>query len=771
VTAASLESISLSPGNTTIHRGLTLTLVPIGLLSDSSNGLPTALTWTSADTDKAVVTNGVVAIPNSATVGATVTITVSAADAVINPSSTITETITITVGEPLVESITISNGNISVPRGQGIQLNSIIVMSDANPASAPTLTWSSATPSLVTVDTNGYIQVSNSASVTSTVVLTASSLTFQGSSNSIHGEIAVTVGPPVLTGLTISLGNISVRKGESLALDVVGLLSDGSNGIPTQETWLSLDTSIATITDAGMLTVKSAASVSATVTVRVSAPASLSSSTVIEDEIIITVAEPRAQNIDITVVGISQGTVSVVKGGSVQLGSKITMSDGTDVSAQELTWADNSSKLNVDASGLVTLGGGAKEGDTYIITLAMPTYAGSPDTVNDSIELTVEAPILNSITLSPTSSASPQNAGASYSSTNGSVLMAVTNGLMTDGSAASTDVLAAGLKWSSSNAGIANVDENTGVVSIIATSGTAIITGTITVVGNPTITNSITITAIPAILDSIVLSSSDLSIPNGLTLDANVDSGLLTNNTSAPNLSTGLSWTSSNTAVATVDTTTGVVTVLNNATSNATSTITATIDVTDGDDVSASFVVTAIAPVLQSIALSSGNTNLAQGDTLGLTVISGIMSDSTAAGAGVLSTGLSWSSTGTAATVDTGTGVVTADISSGDEIVTASIVVAGYPDGTTAITKTVTITAIAPVLNSIVLSASDMSIPNGETLDANVVSGLLTDGNSATASDLSTGLSWTSSNNTVATVDKQCDIECDNNDNRNDCCY
>jgi uncharacterized protein YjdB len=753
VTAASLESISLSPGNTTIHRGLTLTLVPIGLLSDSSNGLPTALTWTSADTDKAVVTNGVVAIPNSATVGATVTITVSAADAVINPSSTITETITITVGEPLVESITISNGNISVPRGQGIQLNSIIVMSDANPASAPTLTWSSATPSLVTVDTNGYIQVSNSASVTSTVVLTASSLTFQGSSNSIHGEIAVTVGPPVLTGLTISLGNISVRKGESLALDVVGLLSDGSNGIPTQETWLSLDTSIATITDAGMLTVKSAASVSATVTVRVSAPASLSSSTVIEDEIIITVAEPRAQNIDITVVGISQGTVSVVKGGSVQLGSKITMSDGTDVSAQELTWADNSSKLNVDASGLVTLGGGAKEGDTYIITLAMPTYAGSPDTVNDSIELTVEAPILNSITLSPTSSASPQNAGASYSSTNGSVLMAVTNGLMTDGSAASTDVLAAGLKWSSSNAGIANVDENTGVVSIIATSGTAIITGTITVVGNPTITNSITITAIPAILDSIVLSSSDLSIPNGLTLDANVDSGLLTNNTSAPNLSTGLSWTSSNTAVATVDTTTGVVTVLNNATSNATSTITATIDVTDGDDVSASFVVTAIAPVLQSIALSSGNTNLAQGDTLGLTVISGIMSDSTAAGAGVLSTGLSWSSTGTAATVDTGTGVVTADISSGDEIVTASIVVAGYPDGTTAITKTVTITAIAPVLNSIVLSASDMSIPNGETLDANVVSGLLTDGNSATASDLSTGLSWTSSNNTVATVD------------------
>ena len=752
VTAAALESISLSPGNSIVPRGTALTLNATGMLSDGANGIPTALTWTSADTAKAGVNDGVVSIPNNAVVGATVTITVSAADAVINSVTTITETITITVGEPLVESITITNGDVMVARGLGLQLNSSIVMSDAS--SGPTLTWTSNTPSLITVDSNGYIQVGNSAYVTSNVIITASTLVHTGASRSIDATITITVGAPVLTALTIPSGDVSVRRGESLTLDVVGLLSDGSNGIPSQETWSVNGSTHATITaETGELTVVNGATLNATVVVTVSAAESIGSSTAIERSIAITVIEPRAQSIDITVTDVPQSTVSVVKGGSVQLGSSIIMSDGAVTSSETRTWEAVSPKLTVDTNGLVALQGGAKEGDTYIITVAMPTYSDSLDTVTDAIELIVTKEILSSIILSPVSSTSPQNAEPSYLSTNGSVVMAVASGLMTDGSVASPDILATGLQWASSNTNVATVNEATGAVLIIATSGTSTITGTIAVAGNPTITNAITLTAIPPILDSITLSSGDISIPNGLTLGVNVSSGLLTNGVYATDLATGLTWASSNDEIATVDESSGLVTVLTNATENVTATITATMTVAGFDDVSASFVVTAIAPVLQTIVISPTDRNIANGDTLALSVTSGTLSDGTVASQTVLSTGLSWSSSGAAATVDTDTGVVTANASSGDERVTASIVVLGYPDGTTEITDTVTITAISAILASIDLSSDDISLPNGLTLDVNVDSGLLTDNTAAFTSGLT--LTWSSSNTAVATVNPE----------------
>ena len=251
-----------------------------------------------------------------------------------------------------------------------------------------------------------------------------------------------------------------------------------------------------------------------------------------------------------------------------------------------------------------------------------------------------------------------------------------------------TDATTGGV-WTSSNTAIATVNTS-GVVTGVA-GGTAIISYSATnACGSASATKVVTIDA---------LSAGTIGGASGICLGT---STTLTDATS------GGTWSSSNTAVASVGSSTGSVTGVALGTSNITYTVTNTCGTS-----TTTFLVTVIStPTIASI---TGTNSFCQGTSVTL-------SDATSGGV--------WTSSNTAvATVGSGSGIVTG-ISGG--VITISYTVS-YSCGTVNTTYSVTINPlpiVAPITGT-----------SGFCL-----------GTSVTLSDVTTGGSWSSGNTAVATV-------------------
>ena len=139
--------------------------------------------------------------------------------------------------------------------------------------------------------------------------------------------------------------------------------------------------------------------------------------------------------------------------------------------------------------------------------------------------------------------------------------------------------------WSSSNTSVATVNPSTGLVSAVA-AGSATITATANDGSNVTGSAGITVTASEILVGSITVSSLRSSIPDNETeqFDASVTPGNASNQS--------VSWSSSNTGVATVNASTGLVSAVAAGTTNITATA------NDGSGVSGS----------KTLAVTSTNT-------------------------------------------------------------------------------------------------------------------------------------------------------------------
>jgi uncharacterized protein YjdB len=210
-----------------------------------------------------------------------------------------------------------------------------------------------------------------------------------------------------------------------------------------------------------------------------------------------------------------------------------------------------------------------------------------------------------------------------------------------------------GVVWSSSDTGVATVDDATGLITAVA-EGTAVITATST--ADPTKTASCDVTVTVIHLVGISLNT------NSLSLSGTGATGSFTVHYSPENTTErGISWTSDAPAVATV--LNGVVT----AVGGGTATITAR-SATDSSK-TASATVTVTVPLV-GISLSPNRLDLPElGDTGSFTVVYD-PPDTT-------ETGVSWGSSTTAvATVDAATGLVTA-VAKGTATITATSAIHG----------------------------------------------------------------------------------------------
>ncbi|MDB5256770.1 MAG: Ig domain protein group 2 domain protein [Chitinophagaceae bacterium] len=389
-----------------------------------------------------------------------------------------------------------------------------------------------------------------------------------------------------------------------------------------------------------------------------------------------------SSTVAVTGISVSPTSASVQKGNTTSLVATITPSSATN---KTVSWSSsNTSVATVDASGLVT--GVAVGNATITVTSQDGNYTATS-------AITVTPIAVTGISVSPTSVSVQKGNTTSLTAT------------ISPAAAGNQNVT-----WSSSNTSVATVDAS-GLVTGVAV-GNATITAT-SQDGNYTATSAITVT--PIAVTGISVSPTSVSVQKGNTtsLTATISPATAGNQ--------NVTWSSSNTSVATVDAS-GLVTGI--AAGNAT--ITATSQ--DGNYTATSAItVTPIA--VTGISVSPINVSVQKGNTTSLTA--------TITPAAADNQNVTWSSSNTSVAIVDASGLVTG-VAAGNATITAT-----SQDGNYTATSAVTVTPIA--VTGIGVSPSSIVLTEGTAtlLDATI---------SPEDAD-NQNVTWSSSNTSIATVD------------------
>jgi 6-phosphogluconolactonase (cycloisomerase 2 family)/uncharacterized protein YjdB len=333
----------------------------------------------------------------------------------------------------------------------------------------------------------------------------------------------------------------------------------------------------------------------------------------------------------------------------------------------------------------------------------------SSKTFDSSTTGTGTTATVTSISVEPANSSLPRGLTRQFTAT-----ATYSNGTKLDVSASVT--------WASSVTNIATIT-GTGVVTALNV-GTTTITAAI-----GTVTGSATLTVSAATLVSINVTPVAPTIAKG-TFQLFTATGIYTDN-STQNISTSVTWSSSNLFVATISNAPGSIG-LATGVSGGKSTITAALNGATG-----STVLTVSGASLVSISVTPANPSIPLGNTQQF-VATGVYSD---ASTQPLTTVVTWSSSSPAATISNATGsqgfATTAAV--GTTTISAAV------DG---LTGTATLTVTPATLLSITVTPANPSIPAGLTVQF-TATGTYSDG---TTQDLTGAAMWNSANPAVATI-------------------
>jgi uncharacterized protein YjdB len=314
--------------------------------------------------------------------------------------------------------------------------------------------------------------------------------------------------PAVLNGLSVTPNTMSVAAAATISLHAAGSYSDGSTkDLTSLATWSSSDLKVATVSAAGVVT----AVATGVATVAAQSGTFSGSATV-------TVS---GSNTNLTSITISPANPSIAINTTQQLTATGDYGDGSSRDLTALvTWSSSTvANATVSAAGLV-------EG----VAAGSATIAATLGSVSNSTSVTISAPTITSISISPDDLTLPIGISQQFTASAG----------YSDGS---VQDLVSGVTWTSSSTTVGAID-NTGLAAILG-AGTTTITATV-----GTFTDSTTITVLPAHLTSITIVPATISIAAGteqpFTATGNFDDG-------STQVLTSVQWSSSATSVLTVD--------------------------------------------------------------------------------------------------------------------------------------------------------------------------------------------------------------------------
>ena len=677
VTAAVLTAIQVTPTNPSLALGTKRQLTAMGMFSDATTqDLTGQVTWTS-DADHVTVTMG--GLVTAATLGSAI---IKAQMGAISGTTMVTATAAV------LSSIAITPPAPSVARGRTLQLTATGTFSDATTQDlTAAVQWASATPATATIGATGLVQAAN----VGTSMITA---TF----GSVTGSTLLTVTAAALDSIAVTPTNPNVAKGRTRQFTATGTFSDATTqDLTTQVAWSSSDATIAQVSNAaGSQGLASTLGVGSATVSATLGPVSGSSLLTVTAAVLDTI-------------GVTPANPSVAKGHTQQFTATGTFSDATtqDLTTQ-VTWASDTA-----ATATVSNAPGS-QGLATTLQVGAATISATLGAVSGSSLLTVTAAVLDSIAVTPAAPSLPA----------GRTLQFAAIGTLSD---LTTQDLTTQVTWASSSAVIATISNAAGSqgLATAARAGATTISATL-----GTVAGSTTLTVTAAVLESIQVTPIAPTISAGRTQQF-IATGTFSD-TSTQNLTTQVTWASSDTAVAAISNavgTEGIVTTL----VAGTTTISATLGTVSG-----STILTVSDAVLVSISVAPVDPSVALGRTQPF-VATGTFSDTSTQD---LTTQVTWvSADETVATVSNAVGSqgVATTIAVGSTAITATL------DGISGVS---TLTVTSAVLDTITVTPANTSLAKGRTQQYTAV-GTFSD---LTTQDLTRQVTWSSTTIAIAQI-------------------
>ncbi|PKA17174.1 beta strand repeat-containing protein [Leptospira haakeii] len=698
VTAAALESISITPSNPSTPKGRTLNLVATGIFSDGHNeNITDQVTWSSEDTSIATVDNG------SGFEGRASGIAVGTVDITAEIGG-IEETVSFSVTAAVLESIQLTADDSSIAKGTSTAILATGVYSDGTSQNITgSVSWTSSSTSILQL---GTLTATPKKQVNSPNNGSLGTATITATSGSISGTVDIAVTAAKLVSIAVTPTNPSVAKGLTKDFTATGTYTDSSTqNLTTSVTWASSDTSKATISNAAGTEGKATAAAIGTTNITATLGTITSPSTTL------TVTAAVLQSITIT-----PASPSVAKGRSENLSATGTYSDN---STQDLTTSVTWSSSSNSTVGVSNANG--TKGKATGVSVGTATITATLGSVSNSITFTVTSAVLDSIEVHISAS----------SIAKGTSTLAEATGTYSDGTTADiTDQVV----WGSSQTSIIQLGALTAAPKKTLTSpnsgslGTSNISATLgSISGNA----DLSVTA--ATLVSIQVDPTNPSVAKGLNQNFTA-TGTYTD-ASTQDLTTSVTWASSNTSKATISNAAGskgLATTLATGTTNITATL--------GSVTSPASVLTVTAAALTSITIAPSPTlSIAKGRTQNFTA-TGHYTDSSTSDLTTQATWSSFDQTKASISNTSGTNGKLTALQEGSTQISASY---------NSITSTDTVvTVTAAVLDSISITPTNSSLAKGYTTPF-TANGVYSD---ATTLDITAQVTWASSNTSSSTI-------------------
>lgn len=488
-----VSQIQIIPATIQLAIGTKTKLTAIATFADqSTQDVSSQVAWLSSNTAVAIVdgaglVTGVAA--GSTTLSASLLgVTASTSIQVNNTSATALQVI------PAVNTLALGTKN---------QLQAIATFADGSTQDvSDQVQWASSDPVVATVDSLGLVTGKGIGQATVTATL-----------GSISRSATLTVTNAITTSLQVIPPTASLPKGTKLQFQAIATFSDNSSqDVTSQVDWDSSDISVATMNLSGEATAFNEGS----------SNISAKFQGVTSNTVMLVVTNATIDSIQVVLNG---GSGTLAKGSSVQFKAQAVLSDGStlDVSNQAAWFSSDQTKVTINAQGLAT--GVAAGSSTISASLNGVTSAGTLLTVTNA---TVSQIQLTPPTLSlAKGTKSKLTAIATYSDN-------------------STQDVSAQVAWSSSNIGVATINQS-GEVSAVS-NGSSTLTASL---GGVT-SNGASLTVTNASVNQIDLSATASTLAAGtkaqLTAVASYSDG------TSQDITGLVSWSNSDSSVATVDT-------------------------------------------------------------------------------------------------------------------------------------------------------------------------------------------------------------------------
>jgi uncharacterized protein YjdB len=399
ITAPSIVSVTVTPDGLTLGIGINLQFTATATYSDgSSQDLSSGVTWSSSSPLVTTINNS--GLASTVAAGST-TITASV--------GAFSDTSTVTVVPAHLVSIVVTPATPSIALGTTLQFTAVGGFDDGSTQLLTSLTWSSSSTSVTSIDFTGF--ASSTGAGTATITATSGGVT---------GSASLTVTSATLVSIAVSPANSSMAVGTTKQFTAIGAFSDSSTqDITSTVTWTSSSAVSATIDTQGL--VSSLAPGSITIKAifgSVSGSTPLTVSTAHLVSITINPVNPR----------ISKRT-------SIKFTASGTFSDGSVASnLSGISWKSNHPNIaSIRGSGIAH---GKKGGSV--------TISATASGVTGSTTLTVGTGTLISLVVTPVSPTAAAGGPQQF----------VATGTFSD---ASTQDITLNAHWSSSHASVATI--------------------------------------------------------------------------------------------------------------------------------------------------------------------------------------------------------------------------------------------------------------------------------------------------------------------------